>query len=89
MIIAGVLTLSPTSTEETKLEVVASDGKANSSISFKLMLCYCDNDGDCNWTPEDDNVTSSVGEFSVSTSGSSSFTDSNADIMSVKVCFKI
>ncbi len=60
-IIAGELSLSPTSVDQVKLHVLVSDGKANTSISFKVKVCSCENDGICNW-----NSTSSNAAFSVS-----------------------
>ncbi|XP_072020294.1 uncharacterized protein [Amphiura filiformis] len=57
---SGELSLKPTSTEQVKLAVLVSDGKANTSVSFKLKLCSCENDGECDW-----NSTSHDAAFSV------------------------
>ncbi|XP_072047055.1 uncharacterized protein [Amphiura filiformis] len=56
----GELSLSPTSTEEVKLEVIVSDGRANTSILFKLRLCSCVNDGECDWNSTSYNAAFAV-----------------------------
>ncbi|XP_072047059.1 mucin-like protein [Amphiura filiformis] len=54
------LSLTPTSTEEVKLKVLVSDGRANTSISFKVKLCLCENGGECDWNSTSNNAGFSV-----------------------------
>ena len=60
--VAGVLTFTPASIDEMRLEVGVSDGTANTSLAFKTHVCSCLNEGACDW-----NSTTEGAVFAVST----------------------
>ena len=64
----GQFTWTPNSTDMVNIYIIVSDGKAETSTTFQIKICRCENDGECDFETEAEGQDINENGFAVSPS---------------------